>query len=413
MGNSIENRILSVVIRLAMPLIVLFVIFSIMQISENKERDKKIEEYVSGFDYNVNSVKPTYFSFYLKNDSAQQIPQGKIIVFTCSKGRELHFGLELNKTLSQALIASKKSELKTIVVVNYAENDDVEVGYMDYKSGELIAKETLEHHSYRATYRNRRTGSYTTKDETYSAPFKDIVYSIEHRIQNVSEPSLQKMNATTNDSIGSNNTPFQIKKNRLNISMVFVQGGTFQMGSDNNNDDNPLRKVKLSSFYIGKYEITQKQWRDVMGNNPSYHNTCNDCPVESMTWDDVQQFLAKANEKFHEHYRLPTSAEWEFAARGGNKTKNCAFSGSSKLDAIAWYGNNSIGKSHRCETHTIGKKLPNELGIYDMSGNVWEWVSDWYEENNILGINHLDNDGLSTRFYNYYLSYIFPKQDTS
>lgn len=160
------------------------------------------------------------------------------------------------------------------------------------------------------------------------------------------------------------------------IEMVFVEGGTFQMGSNSGgSDEKPVHTVRVNGFYIGKYEVTQKQWREVMGANPSHFSGCDNCPVESVSWNDVQEFIRKLNAKTGMNYRLPTEAEWEYTARGGNKGKGYKYSGSNKVGDVAWYGENS-GK----KTHPVGLRQSNELGIYDMSGNVWEWCSDWYSD---------------------------------
>lgn len=127
---------------------------------------------------------------------------------------------------------------------------------------------------------------------------------------------------------------------------------------------------------ISKYEVTQKQWVELMGNNPGNFKSCDDCPVNMVSWNDVQEFIKKLNLRTGKKYRLPTEAEWEYAAKGGKKSKKLKFSGSDNVNDVAWYYNNSENK-----VHPVGQKQPNELGIYDMSGNVWEWCSDLYDGN--------------------------------
>ena len=163
------------------------------------------------------------------------------------------------------------------------------------------------------------------------------------------------------------------------IEMVLVEGGTFTMGDTNDkwwssdyNKYYPAHKVTLDSFYIGKFPVTQRLWKAVMGSNPS-HFIGDDLPVESVSWDDVQTFLRKLNAATGKSYRLPTAAEWEYAARGGNKSQGYEYAGSNDPDLVAWYDGNS-GNT----THEVGTRFPNELGIYDMSGNVYEWCQDWY-----------------------------------
>jgi formylglycine-generating enzyme required for sulfatase activity len=162
--------------------------------------------------------------------------------------------------------------------------------------------------------------------------------------------------------------------------LVFVKGGTFQMGSEDIyalDDEKPVHSVTLSDYYIGKTEVTQAEWRSVMGSDPPdlIFKDCDKCPVESVSWDDVQEFLRKLNQKTGKTYRLPTEAEWEYAARGGNHGNAYPhFAGSYNIDAVTWYRDNSDTK-----THPVAQKQANELGLYDMSGNVLEWCNDGHK----------------------------------
>ena len=166
--------------------------------------------------------------------------------------------------------------------------------------------------------------------------------------------------------------------NGIKYNMVWVDGGTFRMGatseqgSDAWDAEKPVHSVTLSGYYIGKTEVTQALWQAVMGSNPSYFEG-DDLPVEQVSWDDCQEFIRKLNSLTGQNFRLPTEAEWEFACRGGNNSRGYKYSGSNYIDNVAWYDGNSGDK-----THPVATKSPNELGIYDMSGNVWEWCADWY-----------------------------------
>jgi formylglycine-generating enzyme required for sulfatase activity len=174
--------------------------------------------------------------------------------------------------------------------------------------------------------------------------------------------------------------------------MIFVQGGTFIMGctseqgSDCDADESPKHQVKIDDFHIGKYEVTQSQWEAVMGTSVRQQRDKadtswpiagegKDYPMYYVSWNEVQEFIGRLNKATGKNYRLPTESEWEYAARGGAKSKGYKYSGSNMIEDVAWNDSNSGS-----QTQEVGLKRPNELGIYDMSGNVWEWCYDWYAD---------------------------------
>ncbi len=147
-------------------------------------------------------------------------------------------------------------------------------------------------------------------------------------------------------------------------------------------DELPVHEVCVDDFYMGKYEVTQGQWKRIMGKNPSEEKSCGDnCPVQNISWDEVQDFVRRLNKiSAGSKYRLPTEAEFEYAQRSGGKNER--YSGGNDVGRVAWYYENARDTSKTEEFHKIhpvGKKAPNGLGLYDMSGNVWEWTNDWYE----------------------------------
>jgi len=166
--------------------------------------------------------------------------------------------------------------------------------------------------------------------------------------------------------------------------MIPIKGGTFDMGDtfgDGDASEKPIHKVTVPDFHLCKYPVTQAQWKKIMGDNPASFKG-DDLPVEQVNWDDAQAFLKKLNEKTGKKYRLPSEAEWEYAAKGGNQSKGFKYAGGNDLKEVGWYSENSGSK-----THSVGQKIPNELGLYDMSGNVWEWCEDDW---------HIDYEGAPT-----------------
>jgi formylglycine-generating enzyme required for sulfatase activity len=171
----------------------------------------------------------------------------------------------------------------------------------------------------------------------------------------------------------------QLMLDKLDQSMILVEGGTFQMGAtsdqgtDCSKDELPVHSVQISDFYMLKTEVTQELWLAIMESNPSLNKRSNQFPLENVSRVDVEAFIQRLNFLSCKNYRLPTEAEWEYAARGGKKNRHFLYSGSSDANLVSWNNVNSSGKSH-----IVGTKQANEIGLYDLSGNLWEYCSDWY-----------------------------------
>lgn len=236
--------------------------------------------------------------------------------------------------------------------------------------------------AYRHSYTEETVHIFTDASgkETISRENRDVVSDTQNKELSPPLTNEERKKGESNSKAaekGITTTGKTYKDPVTGMEFVFVKGGCYQMGDtfgDGDSDEKPVHEVCVDDFYIGKYEVTQKEWKEVMGSNPSYFKGCDNCPVEEVYWDDVQEYINKLNQKTGKKYRLSTEAEWEYAARSGGKNEK--YVGSNDIDSVAWYHNNSGSK-----THAVGKKLPNRLGIYDMSGNISEWVQDWYDEN--------------------------------
>lgn len=184
--------------------------------------------------------------------------------------------------------------------------------------------------------------------------------------------------ATLSNQIRADDGPIGPPQPLKPIEMVLVKGGCYKMGDafgHGAEDERPVHEVCVKNFYLSKYPITQIEWTGTMGTNPSAHSTCGiTCPVENVSWNDIQEFLRKLNRRTGKQYTLPTEAEWEYAARSGGKGEEWAgTSDQEDLGSYAWFYDNA-----GFESHPVGEKKPNGLGLYDMTGNVWQWTSDWY-----------------------------------
>jgi formylglycine-generating enzyme required for sulfatase activity len=323
-------------------------------------------------------LKPSFAEVSLNTISqANLFANGNQVGTGSWKGRLNPGVYSLEAKLDKHHPAKQDVELKAGDVIEIELEPQAMLGNLDIMTTPAGAQIVLEGKQYGTspqTIKNLLIGDYSislTKDG-YTTINKKVSVSEGQSIL-INEKLTEKAVTTTETKTTTGRT------SAIEPEMVFVKGGTFRMGATSEqgynvyNDEKPAHSVTLSDYYIGKYEVTQAQWEAVMGNNPSNFKRDPNRPVEQVSWNDVQEFITKLNQLTGKTYRLPTEAEWEYAARGGSSSRGYKYSGSNTLSDVAWYDDNSND-----ETHPVGTKNPNELGIYDMSGNVYEWCSDWY-----------------------------------
>ena len=315
---------------------------------------------------------------------ADYIPEEDVV--RTDKAEKIERQIELRPNFGYITIKSEPGGAEIYV-------DDVKVGTTPY----LMKKITLGRH----TVEVRKYGYESQADmvlikvDEVNKQFENVKLVEDKSVPTTPVATSGSTNGTSTTTASGNRT-FTV--NGVSFEMVEVKGGTFTMGctseqgGDCDDDEKPTHNVTLSDYYIGKFEVTQELWYAVMGTTVKQQrdkaNTSwpmrgegNNYPMYYISWNECQEFVRKLKQMTGQNFRLPTEAEWEYAARGGNKSRGYKYSGSNSIDNVAVYAVNSYNKGNNHPdygTHTVGTKTPNELGIYDMSGNVWEWCQDWY-----------------------------------
>lgn len=311
-------------------------------------------------DYETITLKPALESLKKINDSYKKIYDTRIFLADKTEESWLQETKPKEVFSNSASITVKK--MKEFKELEYKETV-IAVDYKLVSSSENVLTYQNKLRAFTILFLTRKQ---LAQNISYVAC---VGYQVEQNPKYSSQNAISSNTSSTSSSFQSPSSPLP------GASFVKIPPGSFQMGSNEYGDEKPIHTVNIKTFYMMTTEVTQAQWQAVMGNNPSYFKGDN-LPVECVSWNDVQEFLRKLNQKDPgKNYRLPSEAEWEYACRAGTTTKFYSGNNDSDLDGIAWYSGNSHDK-----THPAGQKCPNVWGLYDISGNVWEWCQDWYHD---------------------------------